>query len=106
MNDRPAIPQYGPAAFGEREALPIEGFERRLEQLLGGLPNDGPAAIDVKGLDLRTAGQLQAATIAARIFADADGRALLEFLADASVRRPMALGFKTDEIRRVLTAQA
>ncbi len=81
----PAIP----ASFGARQAMPAEGFALDARSILAGLfdqvnPEDLPA-------DARAAleAQQHIAQAAARLFASDDGRTVLEWLCDVTLRRPV-----------------
>jgi hypothetical protein len=94
----PAIP-----AYGERQALPVDAFRKQLDQMLAGVNLDGALALQQPGLQ---PDQLQAALIAARFFNTRDGKILLEFIADNSVRRPQALPpLGTDPVQAYLQVQ-
>jgi hypothetical protein len=79
----PAIPTYG-----ARQAQPLDTFQQ-LERILQGIDLNGMIA--GQAALAMTPDQQQACAIAARFFGTADGLALLEFLADHTVRKPLAL---------------
>jgi hypothetical protein len=60
----PVVPAYGPATYGEREALPLDRFNAYLDRALAGVDVSGPATL--QQLATLTPDQLQAATLAAR----------------------------------------
>lgn len=90
-------------AYGERQALPLDAFRQQLDQMLAGVNLDGALALQQPDL---TQDQLQAAKICARLFNTREGKILLEFIADNSVRRPQALPpIGTDPVQAYLQVQ-
>jgi len=80
----PAVP---PASFGPREAMPIDGFVSQIGKVDEFLDSLFPGATDDEIKE--AAEQLkQMHATAARVFATEDGRELVEWLCDLTLRQP------------------
>ena len=80
----PAIPDWT-----ERRALPLDAMRARLDQMLGHIDLD--ALLSGQSPQAPDPLQRAAAHQAAQLFAGPEGQDLLEYLADATVRRPTVL---------------
>lgn len=83
-------PAVNPARYGGRQAQPIDLLIRQAGGVTKGLFDQRPENMDAASQAVvEEASRIKA--IAARKFLDPDGIALLEFLCDGTVRRPVAL---------------
>lgn len=83
------MPAAVPPSYGPRAAQPLENMMPDARNILQGLF----ASVDPKDLppdaQMAVEKKRRVAAAAARLFASADGREVLEALADATVRRPV-----------------